>query len=81
MEPVSVAFLRLSARHPARFHRPGPGPLAARQGQARLCLEDREPVPTDAGFSILPTATFDEIGAADILCVPGGIGCVDVMRG
>lgn len=34
----------------------------------------REPVPTDAGFSILPTATFADVPHADILCVPGGIG-------
>ena len=36
-------------------------------------------MPTDAGFAILPTATFDEVGAADILCVPGGIGVAELM--
>ena len=29
---------------------------------------------TDAGFAILPTATFADLPAADILCVPGGMG-------
>jgi len=37
-------------------------------------------VPTDAGFSVLPTATFGEVQAADILCVPGGIACVEMME-
>lgn len=31
-------------------------------------------MPTDAGFSILPTATFADVPGADILCVPGGLG-------
>jgi cyclohexyl-isocyanide hydratase len=37
-------------------------------------------VPTDAGFSVLPTATLAEIDRADILCVPGGIGCTGIME-
>jgi cyclohexyl-isocyanide hydratase len=36
-------------------------------------------VPTDAGFSILPTATFADVPHADILCVPGGFGINDVI--
>jgi cyclohexyl-isocyanide hydratase len=39
-----------------------------------------EPVPTDAGFAIVPTATFAELLAADILCVPGGVGVASVMQ-
>jgi cyclohexyl-isocyanide hydratase len=39
-----------------------------------------EPVPTDAGFSILPTATFGDVAAADIICVPGGLACVEMME-
>lgn len=55
----------------------GPAQVLARLGgDARIDLvwRSRAPVMTDAGFAILPTATFDEIAAADILCVPGGIG-------
>ena len=54
----------------------GPAQVLARLGDARLDLVAAapEPVPTDAGFSILPTATFGEVPAADILCVPGGMG-------
>lgn len=36
-------------------------------------------VPTDAGFSIVPTATFADVTSCDILCVPGGAGVASVM--
>ena len=38
-----------------------------------------EPVPTDAGFSILPTATLDDAGQADVLFIPGGQGAFDLF--
>lgn len=54
----------------------GPAQVLSRLGDARLQLvwKTLDPVPTDAGFSIVPTATFADVPAADILCVPGGIG-------
>lgn len=54
----------------------GPAQVLARLGDARLDLvaASREPVPTDAGFAIVPTATFTDVPEADILCVPGGMG-------
>ena len=55
----------------------GPAQVLARLGaDARVDLvwRDRDPVMTDAGFAILPTATFCEVPSVDILCVPGGIG-------
>ncbi|WP_085810517.1 DJ-1/PfpI family protein [Sphingomonas sp. TZW2008] len=60
----------------------GPAQVLARLGgdaHVDLVWKTRDPVPTDAGFSILPTATLDEVPAADILCVPGGIGVNDVI--
>ncbi|WP_336627846.1 MULTISPECIES: DJ-1/PfpI family protein [unclassified Microbacterium] len=39
-----------------------------------------EPVPTDAGFSILPTADFGAAGRADVLFVPGGPGAFDLFE-
>jgi cyclohexyl-isocyanide hydratase len=39
-----------------------------------------DPVPTDAGFSIVPTAVFADVPAPDIVCVPGGVGVADVMN-
>lgn len=32
------------------------------------------PVPTDVGFAIVPTTTFDDCPPVDVLCVPGGDG-------
>ena len=60
----------------------GPAQFLSRLGRAKVdyVWNSRDRVATDAGFAILPTATFDDIAAADILCVPGGLSCVDVME-
>jgi cyclohexyl-isocyanide hydratase len=60
----------------------GPAQVLSRLGNATVDLvwRSRDPVPTDAGFSIVPTATFDEVPRADILCVPGGIGVAKVIE-
>lgn len=59
----------------------GPAQFLSRLPDARVDLvwDSRDPVPTDAGFAILPTATFAEVRQADILCVPGGIGVAKVI--
>lgn len=38
-----------------------------------------EPVPTDSGFSIMPTVTFDEALQGDVIMVPGGQGALELM--
>ena len=38
-----------------------------------------EPVPTDSGFSILPTKSFDDCPRLSVICVPGGFGQIDLM--
>lgn len=60
----------------------GPAQVLSRLGGGKLDLvwHTLDPVPTDAGFSILPTATFDDVPTADILCVPGGIGVTQVIE-
>jgi cyclohexyl-isocyanide hydratase len=60
----------------------GPAQVLSRLPDARIDLvwKTRDPVPTDAGFSVLPTATLAKIDRADILCVPGGIGCTGIME-
>ncbi|HYN46619.1 MAG TPA: DJ-1/PfpI family protein [Allosphingosinicella sp.] len=80
MEPISVAFLVYPQVTQLDFT--GPAQFLSRLGKAKVdyVWKSRDPVPTDAGFSILPTAAFDEVEAADILCVPGGIACVDMME-
>lgn len=60
----------------------GPAQVLARlSGDVRLDLvwHAMAPVWTDAGFAILPTATFADVPEADILCVPGGVGVSDVI--
>lgn len=60
----------------------GPAQFLSRLPDARVDLvwETRDPVPTDAGFSIMPTATFADVPAADLICVPGGMGIADVIN-
>ncbi len=57
----------------------GPAQVLSRVPGARVHLlwKTREPVPTDVGFSIVPTGTFDECPRLDVLCVPGGFGLTD----
>ena len=38
-----------------------------------------DPVPTDAGFSIVPTTTVADCPKLDVICVPGGGGQVALM--
>lgn len=60
----------------------GPAQVLSRLPDARLDLvwKTLDPVPTDAGFSIVPTATFADVPAVDILCVPGGMGVTRVIE-
>jgi cyclohexyl-isocyanide hydratase len=78
--PISIAFLVYPEVTQLDFT--GPAQVLTRLGNAKVdyVWKSREPVPTDAGFSILPTATFAEVNEADIICVPGGIACVDIME-
>jgi cyclohexyl-isocyanide hydratase len=80
MAPVSVAFLLYPQVTQLDFT--GPAQILSRLGQAKVDFVARtlEPVPTDAGFAVVPTATFAGVRHADVLCVPGGIACVDVME-
>ena len=59
----------------------GPVQFLSRLPGARVDLvwDSLDPVPTDAGFSIMPTATFAQVPRADVLCVPGGMGVAGVI--
>jgi cyclohexyl-isocyanide hydratase len=60
----------------------GPAQFLSRMPGAKVdyVWKSRDPVPTDAGFAIVPTATFADVPAPDILCVPGGVGVSLVME-
>lgn len=77
--PISVAFLLFP--NVTQLDLTGPAQVLSRLGNVTLDLvwKDRDPVPTDAGFAILPTATFADLPRADILCVPGGMGVTEVI--
>jgi len=79
-KPVHIAFLLFP--HVTQLDLTAPAQVLSRLGNVRLDLvwKTREPVMTDAGFAILPTATFAEVVRADILCVPGGAG-IDAVIG
>lgn len=80
MEPIRVVFLVYP--NVTQLDLTGPAQMLSRLPDARVDLvwKTRDPVQTDSGFALLPTATLAEVDEADILCVPGGFGCVDMMQ-
>ncbi len=60
----------------------GPAQILSRMPGAKtdLVWESLDPVMSDAGFALVPTATFAEIPNPDIICVPGGVGVQTVME-
>ncbi len=59
----------------------GPYEVLARLPDARVHLiaKDTGPVASDSGLAIVPTCTFGDCPALDVLCVPGGPGQIAVM--
>ena len=80
MEPLRVVFLVYP--NVTQLDLTGPAQVLSRLGGSTVDLvwKSRDPVPTDSGFALLPTATIEAVAGADILCVPGGFGCIDVMH-
>jgi len=80
MIPVSIAFLLFP--NVTQLDLTGPAQVLSRLGNAKIDLvwKTLDPVMTDAGFAIMPTATFGDVAQADILCVPGGLGVIGVIN-
>jgi len=59
----------------------GPAQVLSRVpgAQVHLAWKTRDPVPTDVGFTINPTTTYDDCPLLDVLCVPGGFGIEDLF--
>jgi cyclohexyl-isocyanide hydratase len=59
----------------------GPAQVLARVPGATVHMiwKTRDPIPTDAGFSIVPNTTFADCPTLDVICVPGGGGQVALM--
>ncbi|GAA1176979.1 DJ-1/PfpI family protein [Nesterenkonia xinjiangensis] len=60
----------------------GPAQVFSKMPGAELHVawHREEPVPTDAGFSILPTTTLEAAPQADVLFVPGGRGAFELLE-
>lgn len=76
---MQIAFLpfagmtQLDMTGPAQFLSRLPG------ASVHYVAGSLDPLPTDAGFAIVPTATYPQVPAPDIVCVPGGVGVASVM--
>lgn len=80
LSPISVAFLVFP--NVTQLDLTGPAQVLSRLGNTTIDLvwKTTDPVPTDSGFALLPTRTFEDVAHADIVCVPGGFGTMDVMQ-
>lgn len=75
----SIAFLLFPGM--TQLDLTGPAQILSRLGDGPLYYVARtlDPVPTDSGFAILPTARLDAVTRGDILVVPGGVAVHDVI--
>jgi cyclohexyl-isocyanide hydratase len=64
---------QLDATAPAQVLSRVPGAVV------HMVWKTRDPVPTDAGFAIVPTDSFEECPQLDVLCVPGGAGQAELL--
>lgn len=78
--PIHIAFLLFP--DVTQLDLTGPAQVLSRLGNATIDLvaRNRDPVMTDAGFALLPTASFADARACDILCIPGGFGTADAVE-
>lgn len=77
----TVRFVSLLFPHVTQLDLTGPVEVFSRLPGAvsHLAWHRVEPVETDAGFSILPTVSFEDAPQADVLMVPGGQGAFELM--
>ena len=48
-------------------------------GKTHIIAKSAEPVPSDCGLGLVPTATFQDCPRLDLICVPGGAGVLQAM--
>jgi cyclohexyl-isocyanide hydratase len=79
MQNVHVGFLLYPGL--TQLDLTGPAQVLARMPGAVLhfVAKTLDPVPTDCPLALMPTETFETCPDLDILCVPGGYACTDVM--
>lgn len=76
-----VRFLALLFPDVTQLDLTGPAQFfsGAPDAQVDLVWKTLDPVPTDAGFSILPTVDFANAPQADVLLIPGGHGAFTLL--
>lgn len=77
----SVHFLALLFPNVTQLDLTGPAQIFSGVPGATVDLawKTLDPVPTDAGFSIVPTINFADAPQADVLMIPGGQGAFDLL--
>lgn len=80
--PDQTRFVALLFPNVTQLDLTGPVQLFSRLPGATVDLawHTLEPVPTDAGFSIVPTVTSETAPQADVIMVPGGQGAFDLLE-
>ena len=78
-EPIQIGILLYP--NVTQLDATGPAQVLSRVPGAKLHMiwKTLDPVPTDAGFSIVPTTTFADCPRLDVICVPGGGGQTVLM--
>ena len=78
-EPLNIGILFYP--NVTQLDATGPAQVLARVPGATIHMiwKTRDPVPTDAGFSVVPSTTFADCPQLDVICVPGGGGQVVLM--
>jgi cyclohexyl-isocyanide hydratase len=79
MSDIHIGFLLFPAV--TQLDMTGPAQVLNRVPEAKThyVWKSLEPVPTDSGFSVVPTATFDTCPPLDVLVVPGGYGTMHLL--
>lgn len=79
-QPFRIGFLLYP--HVTQLDLTGPAQFLSAMSDTSIHLvwKDRNPVMTDAGFSILPTDSLESCPDLDLLCVPGGAGQLAIMQ-
>lgn len=81
IQPVPVQIGILLYPNVTQLDATGPAQVLSRVPGAKVHMiwKTKEPIPTDAGFAILPTTSFAECPQLDVICVPGGAGQAALM--
>ncbi|MFT8245582.1 DJ-1/PfpI family protein [Roseomonas sp. BN140053] len=82
MDPVTIRIGLLLFPDVTQLDLTGPAEVFGRLPGAEVALlwKTLDPVASDRGMRILPTARFEDCGRLDVLCVPGGPGQIALME-